>query len=114
TPGLLLLWGCASSRGVGGHRGPDQCLEGSLVELLTFAKVDGSARVPLETGVEQFLGVRKGGPSEEGQLHDLLVRLSRADAAVMRPHRSPGGGGLRPFPFFFDLGVRIVDELTKT
>jgi len=36
---LLLLRGCASgpSRGVGGHRGPDQFLEGGLVELLAFA-----------------------------------------------------------------------------
>src|SRR5438046_2302172 len=113
-PGLLLRGGASGpSRGVGGHRGPDQCLEGGLVELLAFADVDGSARIPLETGVEQLLGVLEGGASEEGELHDLLVRLPRTDAAVMGPDRSPRTRVLDPFPFLLDLGVRVVDELAN-
>ena len=49
---------------------------------------------------------------KEGQLHHLLVRFSCADATVMGPDRSPGGRGLRPLPFLFDLGVGIMmDEL---
>src|SRR5947207_15152292 len=85
-PGLLLR-GRASgpSRGVGGHRGPNQFLEGGLVELLAFANVDGSARVPLETGVEQLLRVLEGGASEEGESHDPLVRLPRTNAADVGP-----------------------------
>src|SRR5438874_10963348 len=108
-PGLLLRGGASGpSRGIGGHRGPDQFLEGGLVELLACANVDGSARVPLETGVEQLPGVLEGGASEEGELHDLLVRLPRTDAAVMGPDRSP-----HPFPFLLDLGVRVVDDLAN-
>jgi hypothetical protein len=49
---------------------------------------------------------------KEGELHHLLVRFSCADAAVMGPDRSPGGRGLRPLPFLFNLGVGIMDELT--
>ena len=47
------------------HRGPDQLLEGGLVELLAFANVDGSARVPLETGVEQLLGSGREAPRKK-------------------------------------------------
>src|SRR5271154_1984256 len=111
----LFLRGCAPppSRGVRGHRGPDQFLEGAFVELPAFANVDGPAQVPAETGVEQLVRVRQRGASEESQLHHLLVRLPRTDTAVMGPHRSPGRARLHPFPFFLDLRVGVMDELSN-
>ncbi len=51
--GLLLL-GCPLSPrcGVGRHRGADELLEGSFVDILLFAKVDRTPRVPFQAGVE--------------------------------------------------------------
>src|SRR4051812_30013715 len=77
TP-LLLLRGCTpgAGRAVGGHGRPDQRLEGSLVQRVALSDVDRAPRVPLEAGVEQLLGVFQRGAPEEGELHDLFVRLA--------------------------------------
>src|SRR5437773_1376614 len=79
--GLRLLHGALSARcGVGRHGGADQSLEGSLVDLLPFAEVDRTPRAPFQAGIEELLRVLDGGSAKEGELHDLLVRFSRADA----------------------------------
>src|SRR5271155_1103388 len=46
-PGLLLLgWALSARCGVGRHRGADELLECSFVDLLPFAEVDRTPRVP--------------------------------------------------------------------
>ena len=59
-------------------------LEGSFVDLLPVAEVDRTPRVPFQTGIEKLLRVFERGPAKERELHDLFVRFSCADAAVMR------------------------------
>ena len=98
--------------GVGRHRGADELLEGSFVDLLPFAEVDRTPRVPFQAGIEELLRVFDGGSAKEGELHDLLVRFPRADAPVMGPDGGSGGFWLLPFPLLLDVGVGIVDELT--
>src|SRR5213076_3238171 len=99
VPGLLLLRCPLSERcGVGRHRGADELLEGSCVDLLAFAEVDRTPGVAFQAGIEELLRVLDGGSAKEGELHDLLVRLPRADAAVMGPDRGSGGFWLLPFP----------------
>ena len=73
-PSLLLL-GCPLSErfGVGRHRGTDELLEGSFVDLLSFTEVDCTPRVPFQTGVEELFRVFDGGSTKEGKLHNLLV-----------------------------------------
>ena len=93
--------------GVGRHRGADELLEGSFVDLLPFAEVDRTPRVPFQAGIEELLRVFERGSASEGELHHLLVRFPGADDAVMRPD-----GGSPPFPLLLDVGVGIVDELT--
>ncbi len=97
---------------VGRHRGADELLEGSFVDLLPFAEVDRTPRVAFQAGIEELRRVLDGGAAKEGELHDLLVRLPSADAAVMGPDRGSGGFWLLPFPLLLDVGVGIVDELT--
>jgi hypothetical protein len=104
---LLLRSSLSAYGGVGGYRGADELFESGFVDLLAFAEVDRTARVPLEAGVEQLLRVFERGSAEKGELHDLLVRFPGADAAVMVPN-----GGSPPFPLLLDVGVGIVDELT--
>ena len=62
------------------HRGANQFLEGGLAELFSFANVDGSARVPFETGVEKLVRVPERSASEEGELDDLLEMFFDAAA----------------------------------
>src|ERR1700692_4586079 len=93
--------------GVGRHRGADELLEGSFVDLLPFAEIDRAPRVSLQAGIEELLRVSDGGSASEGELHDLLVRFPCADDAVMGPDR-----GSHPFPLFPDVGIGIVNELT--
>ena len=104
-PGLLLL-GCPLSAccGVGRHRGADELLEGSFVDLLPFAEVDRTPRVPFQAGIEELLRVLDGGSAEEGELHDLLVRFPRADAAVMGP--DGGSRGILASPISTPPGCR--------
>src|ERR1700692_1527890 len=85
-PGLLLP-GCALSArcGVGRHRGADELLKGGFVDLLPFAEVDRTPRVPFQAGIEELLRVFDGGSAMEGELHDLLVRFPCADAEIMGP-----------------------------
>ncbi len=88
--------------------------EGSFVDLFSFAEVDRTPHVPFQAGIEEFLRIFDGGSAKEGELHDLLVRFPRADAAVMGPDGGSWVRWLYPFPLLLDLGVGIVDELTET
>src|SRR5206468_10316098 len=97
--------------GVGGHRRADELLEGRLVDLLAFAEIDRTPCLSFQAGVEELLRVLDRGSAKEGELHDLLVRLARADAAVMRPYRGASGFRLLPFPLLLDVGVGLVDQL---
>jgi hypothetical protein len=51
----LFLLGCALREqvGIGGHRGPDELLEGGGVDRLPLAEVDRAPRVAFEAGVEE-------------------------------------------------------------
>src|SRR6202162_2931723 len=88
---VLLLLGCPLNArcGVGRHRGADELFEGGFVDLLPFAEVDRSPRVPFQAGIEELFRVFDGGSAKEGELHDLLVRSPCADAAVMGPDGVP-------------------------
>src|SRR6202043_3217348 len=110
----LLLLGCplSVSRGVSRHRGADELLEGDFVDLLSFAEVDRTPRIPFQAGIEELLRVFDGGSASEGELYDLLVRFPCADDAVMGPDGGSGGFWLLPFQLLLDVGVGIVDELT--
>jgi hypothetical protein len=48
---------CLSSKrcGIGRHGGPDEVPEGSRRDLLPFAQVDRTPRVPFQTGIEEIL-----------------------------------------------------------
>ena len=110
-PGLLLL-SCPLSAccGVDRHRGADELLKGSFVDHLPFAEVD---RTPQSSRLsEELLLVLEGGSAEEDELHHLLVRFPRADAAVMGPDGGSRRTFFNPFPLLLDVGVGIVDELT--
>src|SRR5258708_14849063 len=71
--------------GVGRYRGADELLEGGFVDLLRFANVDRTPRVPFQAGIEEFLAVLHGGSPREGELHNLLLRFPRADDPLLRP-----------------------------
>src|SRR5258708_25244617 len=83
---------------VGRHRGADELLEGGFVDLLPFAEVDRTPRVPFQAGIEELLRVFEGGSASEGQLHDLLVRFASAHDPVMGPDGGSWVRGLDPFP----------------
>ena len=99
--------------GVGRHRGADELLEGSFVDLFPFAEIDRAPRVPFQAGIEELLRVFDGGSAREGELHDLLVRFPCADDAVMGPDGGSGRRGLCPFPLLLDFGVGIMNELSE-
>ncbi len=98
--------------GVGRHRGADELLEGNFVDLLPFAQVDRTARVPFQAGIEELLQVFDRGSASEGEFHNLLVRFPCADDAVMGPDGGSWVLRLYPFPLLLNIGVGIVDELT--
>ena len=93
-----------------GHRGPDHLLE----RVRRAARLRGCrwrGVLAFQAGVEQLVRVRNGGASHEGELDDLLVGLSGADDAVVRPDRelpetTPSPTSTPPL----DLRVGVVDE----
>src|SRR5690606_38916492 len=86
-------------------RGANQRLERALVELVALVDVDRAAHLTLEARVEELRWIGKRRALRERELDGLLVRLARADDAVVRPHRHV------PLPFLNDIGVRFLDEL---
>ncbi len=74
---------------VQGHRRAHQGLERRLIQRRALGQIDGAAGVPIEAGVEQARRVLQRGALGEGQLHDGLVGLARAEDASVRPHRNP-------------------------
>src|SRR5512135_442748 len=85
----LAFRGLLSARTVESDGRPDERLERIRVDLLTLVDVDGAPDIAVKAGVEELGRVFQGGALKERQLHDLLVRLPRADAAIMRPDRGP-------------------------
>ena len=85
---------------------------GGGVDLLPFAEIDRTPRVPFQTGIEELLRVFDGGSAIKSELHDLLVRFPCADAAIMGPDGGSWVRWLYPFPLLLDVGVGIEDELT--
>src|SRR4029077_12788457 len=76
-----------------------------LVDLLALAEVDRAPRVPAETGVEEAPRILQSGPLGEGHLHDLLVRLARAEDPVVVPRRNAA-----PLPLLDDVGIGVLDQ----
>src|SRR5829696_1134826 len=82
------------------HGGANQCFQRLLVDLVALVEVDGTPRVPFETRVEQARRIGKSRPLGEGHLHDVLVRLARAEHPVVVPDRNAS-----PFPLLHDFGI---------
>src|SRR5581483_5346389 len=93
---------------VQGHRGTNEGLQRLLVDLPALAEVDGTPRVPFETGVEEARRILQGGAFGEGHLHDVLVGLARADDSVVRPHRNAS-----PLPLLDDFGIGFLHKGTE-
>ncbi len=62
---------------------------------------------PFQARVEELVWIFDSRSAGEGELEDLLIRLPRADDAVMGPDRCS-----HPFPFLLDVRIDVVDELT--
>ena len=68
-------------------------------------EIDGTSGVAFQAGVEEAGRVRERGALREGHLHDILVRLTRADHSGVRPDRN-----LSPLPLLDHFGVGLLDE----
>src|SRR5207249_1940531 len=90
------------------HGGANESLQRLLVYLLALVKVDGTPCVPVKTGVEEARRVLQSRPFGEGHLHDILVRLTRADQSVVRPDRNTS-----PLPLLDDFGIGCLDQGTE-
>ena len=89
----------------------DQGLERRLVELRTLDDVDRPPRARIEAGVEQAVGVVERRSVHECDLHLVLVDLTGADDAVVRPRGDAGRiRRLGPLRLLGDLGVGFLDE----
>lgn len=83
-------------------------LQRFLIDLLSLVKIDGPPCVPLETGVEEARRIVQRRPLRKRHLHHALVRLTRADQSVMRPHGHPS-----PLPLLNDVGIGFFDYGTE-
>src|SRR5215470_2029934 len=92
-------------RTVEDERLPNKRLEGGRVDFFSLVDVDGAAHVSLETRVEETGWILQGRALGEGQLHDLLVGLARADDAIVGPHRRA-----HPLPLLDDVRNCFLDE----
>jgi len=93
------------ARCIESDRRADERLKSIGVNLLTLVNVDGAPRIAVQTGVEELGWIFQGSALKEGQLYYRLIRLARADAAVMGPYRSAP-----PFPLFQNFRVGLFDE----
>src|ERR1700691_347152 len=93
---------------VQGRGGTKECLQRLLVYLLALVEVDGAPYVPVKTGVEEAGGILQSRTFGEGQLHDALVGLARADHSVVVPHRNPS-----PLPFLDDVRNGSLDKAAE-
>src|SRR5262245_59170349 len=104
----LAALAAGSSRSVQRRCSPDQSLERSLIDLVTFAEIDRSPRVAFEARVEKLPGIPQLGALEEGDLHDALVAFAGADRPVVRPH-----GNSPPFPLLHHSRDRLLDQTSQ-
>src|SRR5262245_31533206 len=98
APGLWLALEMHIER----HRRADKFPQGRLVDLLVFVDVDRASDISFKARVEQASGVLQCGSFGKCHLDGVLVGLSRADDACVRPD------GSSPLPLFHDLSVRLA------
>src|SRR5215831_13596444 len=67
------------------HGSADEFLQSSFIDHVAFVDVDGAADISLEAGVEQAGRVLQRSSFGKCHLHVVLVRLSRANEAAVRP-----------------------------
>src|SRR5580765_3336518 len=108
--GLRFLRRFRLAGAVEGDRLANERLEGGLVNVFSFVDVDRAAYVAVEARVEETARILQRRALGEGQLHDVLVGLTSADDAVVRPHRSAGFGWFDPLPLLDDVRVCVLDE----
>src|SRR5215475_7386745 len=105
-------WPSLSAGRIEGDRGTDERLERARIDLLPLMDVNRAPCVPVEARVEELGRVLQRSPVGEGQLHDRLVRLARADDPVVGPHRDPEHRvrRLSPFHLLDHCGICLFDE----
>src|SRR5258705_7209961 len=107
------LWSLLRADGVSGsshrrvqcHGGANERLQRLFINLVALMEIDGTPGVAFEAGVEEACRVLQRGALGKGHLHDILVRLTRADYSGVRPHRNPS-----PLPLLDHFGVGLLDE----
>ena len=99
------VFGCGRVEGDGGA---NERLQGFLVNLVAFAKVDRAPDIAVQTGIEKARWVFQRRAFGEGHLHDALVRFPGREDAVMFPHRNA-----TPFPRLDHVGIGLFDDLTN-
>src|SRR5882762_9129782 len=108
SPGLRLT--LALEMEIERHCSTDELLQGRFIDRVAFVDVDGAPDIPVEAGVEETCRVLQRSSLGKCHLDDILVRLSRADDAAVRPDGSPRGRLFPPLPLFDDLRVCVVDD----
>src|SRR3979490_3102844 len=87
------------------HGGANERLQRLFINLVALMEIDGTPGVAFEAGVEEARRVLQRGALGEGHLHGILVRLTGADDAGVRPHRNAS-----PLPLLDHFGVGLPDE----
>lgn len=104
--GFCFLRTVRLARTVEGDRLANERLEGGRVNRFSFVEVDRATDVAVETRIKKTGRVLQRRTLGEGELHDLLVGLARAEDAVVRPDRCA-----HPLPLLDDVRVGFLDEL---
>src|SRR4051812_9870173 len=95
-----------SARRVQRDGGANQRLQRLRVDLVALVDVDRAPRVALEARVEELRRIVQRRALREGELHDVLVRLTGADDPVVLPHRNAA-----PLPRLLHVRIGLLDQL---
>ncbi len=87
--------------------GSNEINESILIKLYVLIQIDCPGLFSVETGIDQFMGIREVSPIEKIDLNVILERPDSADHALMGENRRA------PLPFLYYARIGLMDQRTK-
>src|SRR5262245_35756526 len=85
------------TRSIVSNRLANKFFQSSFINIIAFAKINGTRRFGIKPGIEKFIGVFQRSAFEKVELYVIFENSGGNHISFLRPHRRI------PFPFFCEI-----------
>src|SRR6266498_4867645 len=91
-----------------GNSGANKILQGGLINVITFAEIDGARCLRIKSSIEETLRILQGSPFEKIELHVVFESAGAANRPDLSPHRGV------PLPFLSNVRGSLQNQFVQS